>query len=162
MEWINGMNAAINYIEENILEEINYCKLGQLAGCSPSHFQRIFTYLSGVTLKEYVKRRRMSLAATELAANSTKVIDVALKYGYNSPTAFTRAFADIHGVTPSEVKDGAKVVAFPPMKFQMVVKGVTPMNYRIEKNRARCQLRMSFGRAGRGGRADGARALRRR
>lgn len=136
MEWINGMNAAINYIEENILEEINYCKLGQLAGCSPSHFQRIFTYLSGVTLKEYVKRRRMSLAATELADNSTKVIDVALKYGYSSPTAFTRAFADIHGVTPSEVKDGVKIVAFPPMKFQMVVKGVTPMNYRIEKKEA--------------------------
>ena len=136
MEWITGMNVAINYIEEHILEEIDYEKLGRLAGCSSSHFQRIFTYLGGVTLKEYIKRRRMSLAATELADSSAKVIDVALKYGYSSPTAFTRAFADIHGVTPSEVKDGAKVVAFPPMKFQMVVKGVTPMNYRIEKKEA--------------------------
>lgn len=98
------MNVAINYIEEHILEEIDYGKLGRLAGCSSSHFQRIFTYLGGVTLKEYIKRRRMSLAATELADSTVKVIDVALKYGYSSPTAFTRAFADIHGVTPSEGK----------------------------------------------------------
>lgn len=137
MEWIEGMNSAINYIEEHILEEVNYERLGQLAGCSPFHFQRIFTYLGGVTLTEYIRRRRMSLAAVELTNPDAKVIDVAIKYGYHSPTAFTRAFQSVHGVTPSEAKEeGALVKSFPPIRFQMTVKGVEAMNYRIEKKEA--------------------------
>lgn len=92
MEWISGMNAAVNYLEEHILEEPDLEKLGRLAGCSAHHFQRIFTYIGGITLSEYLRRRRMSLAAVDLKSESTKVIDIAQKYGYDSPTAFNRAF----------------------------------------------------------------------
>lgn len=137
MEWIEGMNAAVNYMEEHILDEISYDELGRLAGCSPFHFQRIFTYLGGVTLTEYIRRRRMSLAAVELTDKNVKVIDVAMKYGYNSPTAFSRAFQSVHGILPTDAKEeGALVKSFPPIRFQMTVKGTNAMNYKIEKKEA--------------------------
>ena len=137
MEWIQGMNAAVNYIEEHILEEPDLNELGKLAGCSAHHFQRIFTYIGGITLTEYLRKRRMSLAAVDLKDENVKVIDVALKYGYDSPTAFTRAFQMIHGITPSQVKDSSvSLKAFPPLVFQMTVRGTQEMNYRIEKRDA--------------------------
>lgn len=92
MEWLEKMNAAINYLESHITEEIDYEKLGRLAGCSAYHFQRMFTYIAGVTLSEYIRRRKMTLAAVELQGSNEKIIDIALKYGYDSPTAFNRAF----------------------------------------------------------------------
>ena len=110
MEWIEGMNSAVNYIEEHLCEDLDYTKLGQIAGCSASHFQRIFTYLGGVTLSEYVRRRRMSLSAVELKDQGKKVIDIALKYGYESPTAFNRAFQSVHGMTPSDARSEASSV----------------------------------------------------
>lgn len=137
MEWIRGMNEAVNYIEEHILEEPDLNKLGMLAGCSAHHFQRIFTYIGGITLTEYLRRRRMSLAAVDLKDDNAKVIDVALKYGYDSPTAFNRAFQMIHGISPSQVKNsGVSLKAFPPLVFRMTVKGTQEMNYRIEKKDA--------------------------
>ncbi len=137
MEWITGMNSAVNYMEEHICEELDYEKMGQLASCSPYHFQRIFTYLGGVTLTEYIRRRRMSLAAVDLKDEDMKVIDVAYKYGYNSPTAFTRAFQSVHGISPTDARaEDAIVKSFPPIRFQMTVKGVEAMNYRIEKKEA--------------------------
>lgn len=98
MEWISGMNAAVNYMEEHILEDPNMDMLGKLAGCFSHHFQRIFTYIAGVTLSEYIRRRRMSLAAVDLKEGGYKVIDVAMKYGYDSLTAFNRAFQAVHGI----------------------------------------------------------------
>lgn len=111
MEWVQGMNEAVNYIEEHILEEPDLNELGKLAGCSAHHFQRIFTYIGGITLTEYLRKRRMSLAAVDLKNENAKVIDVTSKYGYDSPTAFNRA-------------------------FQMTVRGTQEMNYRIEKKDA--------------------------
>lgn len=137
MEWIQGMNAAVKHIEEHIMEEPDLNALGKLAGCSAHHFQRIFNYIGGLTLTEYLRKRRMSLAAVDLRDENAKVIDVALKYGYDSPTAFTRAFQLIHGVTPSQVKDSSvSLKAFPPLVFQMTVRGTQEMNYRIEKRDA--------------------------
>ena len=134
MEWVQGMNKAVNYIEEHILEEPDLNQLGRLAGCSAHHFQRIFTYIGGITLTEYLRKRRMSLAAVDLKDENTKVIDVALKYGYDSPTAFSRAFQMIHGIPPSMVREtGASLKAFPPLVFQLTVRGTQEMNYRIEK-----------------------------
>lgn len=134
MEWISGMNAAVNYIEEHILEEPDLEKLGKLAGCSSHHFQRIFTYIGGVTLKEYLKRRRMSLAAVDLKDEKNKVIDIALKYGYDSPTAFNRAFQTVHGISPTQAREpGVRLKAFPPIVFQTTVRGTQEMNYRIER-----------------------------
>lgn len=133
MEWISGMNAAVNYLEEHILEEPDLDKLGKLAGCSSHHFQRIFTYIGGVTLKEYLKRR-MSLAAVDLKDEKNKVIDIALKYGYDSPTAFNRAFQSVHRISPTQAREtSVQLKAFPPIVFQMTVRGTQEMNYRIER-----------------------------
>ena len=137
MEWIQKMNAAVNYIEEHILEEPDLDKLGKLAGCSAHHFQRIFTYIGGITLTEYIRKRRMSLAAVDLKDENVKVIDVAVKYGYDSPTAFNRAFQTVHGVTPTQARaNDISLKAFPPIVFQMTVRGAQEMNYRIENREA--------------------------
>lgn len=133
MEWIERLNNAVNYIEENLTTEVNYEKLGKIACCSAYHFQRMFTYMAGIPLSEYIRRRKMSLAAVDLQSGHEKIIDVAAKFGYSSPTAFNRAFKSIHGIAPSSVKnEGVLVKSFPPITFQVTVKGVEELNYRIE------------------------------
>ena len=133
MEWIERLNDAIGYIEEHLTKEIDYERLGQIACCSSYHFQRMFTYMAGIPLSEYIRRRKMSLAAVDLQGKGMKIIDVAGKYGYNSPTAFNRAFQSVHGIAPSAVKnEGVSVKSFPPILFNITVKGVEEMNYRIE------------------------------
>lgn len=134
MEWIERLNSAINYIEEHLTEEIEYEQLAQVACCSTYHFQRMFGYMAGVSLAEYIRRRRMSLAAVDLLGGDEKIVDIGLKYGYTSPTAFNRAFQSVHGIAPSNVrKSGANVKSYPPISFKIMVKGVEEMNYRIEK-----------------------------
>lgn len=133
MEWIERLNEAINYIEEHLTAEIDYERLGRIACCSSYHFQRMFTYMAGIPLSEYIRRRKMSLAAVDLQGGNMKIIDVAGKYGYSSPTAFNRAFQTVHGIAPSAVKsEGVSVKSFPPILFKITVKGVEEMNYRIE------------------------------
>jgi AraC family transcriptional regulator len=133
MEWIDRLNKAINYIEEHITEDINYEQLAQIACCSSYHFQRMFAYMANIPLSEYIRRRRMSLAAVDLQASDAKIIDVALKYGYASPTAFNRAFQSVHGIAPSFVrKESVSIKSFPPICFTITIKGVEGLNYRIE------------------------------
>lgn len=133
MEWIDRLNEAIAYMEAHLTGEVDYEQLGRVACCSAYHFQRMFTYMAGLSLSEYIRRRRMSLAAVDLQ-NGGKVIDVAAKYGYGSPTAFNRAFQSVHGLAPSLVKKaGVPVKSFPPITFKITVKGVEELNYRIEK-----------------------------
>ena len=137
MEWIERLNKAINYIEEHITEEIDYEQLAKVACCSSYHFQRMFAYMANVPLSEYIRRRRMSLAAVDLQAADDKVIDIALKYGYSSPTAFNRAFQSVHGIAPSLVKKGGvSMKSYPPLSFKITIKGVEELNYRIEKKEA--------------------------
>ena len=131
MDWLKHWNKALDYLEENLDGEISLEELGRLAGCSPYHFQRMFSYLAGVPLKEYIRRRRMTRAAADLRAGD-KVLDVALRYGYDSPTAFNRAFQAVHGLAPSLAKqDGVKLKAFPRIRFKFVLKGDTEMEYQI-------------------------------
>lgn len=133
MEWIERLNDAIRYMEEHLTEELNYEQLGKIACCSAYHFQRMFTYMAGVPLSEYIRRRKMSLAAVDLQEKDAKIIDIAAKYGYRSPTAFNRAFQSVHGIAPSLVKnEGVSVKSFPALVFKIIVKGVEEMNYRIE------------------------------
>jgi len=133
MEWIDRLNSAIRYIEEHLTDEIDYARLGQIACCSSYHFQRMFTYMAGIPLSEYIRRRKMSLAAVDLQGGEEKIIDIAEKYGYHSPTAFNRAFRMVHGSAPSAVKkEGVSVKSFPPLSFKITIKGVEEMNYRIE------------------------------
>ena len=133
MEWIERLNHAIDYIEKHLTTEIDYEQLGRIACCSSYHFQRMFTYMAGIPLSEYIRRRKMSLAAVDLQGKNMKIIDVAGKYGYQSPTAFNRAFQSVHGIAPSAVKnEGVSIKSFPPILFKITVKGAEEMNYRIE------------------------------
>jgi len=131
MNWINDLNRAMEYIEEQLPGEIDATEVARRAACSEFHLQRMFPYLAGVTLAEYVRRRRMSLAAAELALGR-RVIDVALECGYESPTAFTRAFKAVQGANPSQVQRGeAKAIQFPRLAFTVQVKGDIAMEYKI-------------------------------
>ena len=137
MEWIDRLNDTINYIEEHLTDEIDYEQLGRIACCSSYHFQRMFAYMAGIPLSEYIRRRRMSLAAVDLQGRDMKILDVAGKYGYSSPTSFNRAFQSVHGVAPSAVKnEGISVKSFPPITFKITIKGAEEMNYRIETKEA--------------------------
>jgi AraC family transcriptional regulator len=137
MEWIERLNSAINYIEEHLTDEIDYDEISRIAVCSSYHFQRMFTYMADVPLSEYIRRRKMSKAAVDLQDENNKVIDIALKYGYTSPTAFNRAFQRIHGIAPSEVRTSGKPLkAYPPISFRISIKGDCVMDYRIEKKEA--------------------------
>lgn len=137
MEWITRLNATIGYIEEHLAEEIDYQQLGKLACCSSYHYQRMFGYMAGMPLSEYIRRRRMSRAAVDLQNKDAKIIDIAAKYGYDSPTAFNRAFQSVHGFAPSQAKEPGKVLkSFPPISFQITIKGAVQMDYRIETKEA--------------------------
>jgi AraC family transcriptional regulator len=137
MEPLLQLNEAMRYIEAHLAEEIDFDQVARLACCSEYHFRRMFSFLSGLPLGEYIRRRRLALAALELRDTGVKVIDLALKYGYDSPDAFTRAFQNLHGLTPSEAKKpGASLKAVPPMTFQLTVTGGNDMDYRIIEKEA--------------------------
>lgn len=133
MDWLKRMNGAMDYIEENLTSSIDYNKAAKIACCSTYHFQRMFSFITDVHLSEYIRRRRLTLAAFELQNSDVRVIDIALKYGYDSPEAFTRAFQNLHGVTPTLARNaGSKLKAYPRMSFHISIKGDVEMNYRIE------------------------------
>lgn len=134
MEWLKKLSSAIEYIENNLDNEISYDEAAKIACCSSYYFQRMFTYVAGISLSEYIRHRRMTQAAFELQSTDTKVLDVALKYGYTSPTSFNRAFQSVHGITPSSAKyQGSVLHAYPPIKFSVKVTGGDAMAYRIEE-----------------------------
>lgn len=137
MEPLKQLNLAMHYIESNLAGEIDFQKVSQLACCSEYHFRRMFSFLCGMTLGEYVRRRRLAQAALELRLGNIKIIDLAVKYGYDSPDSFSRAFQGLHGVTPTEARrDGAFLKAFPPMTFRLTIEGGNEMDYRIIEREA--------------------------
>ncbi|KOR80258.1 AraC family transcriptional regulator [Peribacillus frigoritolerans] len=137
MDSLKNMNGAIKFIEENLTNEIDFKEVARLAYCSEYHFKRMFSFLAGISLSEYIRRRRLTLAAFELKNSNIKVIDIAIKYGYSSPDSFARAFQHLHGITPSEARsNGHSLKAYPPMSFQLSIKGGNEMNYRIEEKEA--------------------------
>ena len=132
MDSLKRMNKALDYIEENLASEIDLKEIARIALCSEYHFQRMFSFLAGVTLSEYIRRRRLTLAAFELSNSNIRVIDIAIKYGYGSADSFTRAFQGLHGISPSEArKNGSTLKAHSRMTFQLSIKGGDEMNYRI-------------------------------
>ena len=137
MDLLAKMNSALQYIEENLTNEIDFKEVARLALCSEYHFKRMFSFLAGVTLSEYIRRRRLTLAAFELTDTQARIIDIAVKYGYSSADAFTRAFQSLHGITPSEARNsGQPLKAFPRMTFQLTIRGGNEMNYRIIEKEA--------------------------
>lgn len=137
MDWITGIQNAINYIEEHLTEEIDYEIVAKEAACSSFYLQRIFSILCGMALGDYIRNRRLTLVGNELSAADDKVIDIALKYGYESPESFTRAFKGFHGVTPSEAKkDGSKLKSFSRLSVKITLSGGNIMDYKIIEKEA--------------------------
>lgn len=131
---LERLNGAIDYIEKNLTDEIDFEMAARIACCSANHFQRMFSYLSGISLSEYIRRRRLTLAALELQNSDIKIIDLAVKYSYDSPDSFTRAFYKMHGMTPTCAREeGVTLKSYPKMTFFISLKGETAMNYKIEE-----------------------------
>ena len=134
MDWIIGIQRAIDHIEENLTREIDYERIAAEGFSSNYHFQRVFHILCGYTLGEYIRMRRLSLAGEELTKSKEKVIDIALKYGYDSPDSFTKAFQNFHGITPSQARaDGMMLKSFSRLSIKISLEGGNTMNYRIEE-----------------------------
>lgn len=137
MGWMELIGDAIQYIEDHLTEELSVKEISEQVGVSPFYFQKGFSMLCGFTIGEYIRNRRLALAANELAAGQSKVIDVALKYGYDSPDSFARAFTRFHGVTPSQARKQAVTLrSFAPLKIRFSLEGGHLMDYRIEKKDA--------------------------
>ena len=134
MEWVVGIQRAIDYIEDHITEELDYEEIARTGFSSSYHFQRVFSILCGYTLGEYIRSRRLTLAGMELAADKIRVIDAAVKYRYESPDSFAKAFARFHGITPSAAREpGARLRSFARLSIRISLEGGGSMDYRIEE-----------------------------
>lgn len=134
MDWLERMNGVLDYIENNLEGNIEMAEISKRASCSNYNFQRMFSFIADISLADYIRKRRLSLAAMELQSTDALVIDVAMKYGYESPVSFARAFYAVHGVNPSEVRSlGVKIKSYPRISFEITIKGVEAMNYRMEE-----------------------------
>ena len=132
MDWLRGMNNIIAYIEENLTQPIEYQTLARGVGCSVYEFSRIFSFMAGMSVSEYVRRRRLSQAVFDIQNGGEKIIDIALKYCYESPAAFTRAFKELHGVAPLAArKSNVPLKNYPAIKFVLSIKGVNEMKFKI-------------------------------
>lgn len=134
MDWITQLNESIKYIEENLAGKISYETISRLAGCSIYNFQRMFSYIADKPLSEYIRSRRLTMAAFDLLNSTDRIIDIALKYRYESQDSFTRAFKSFHGVLPSSVRnETVQLKSCPKLSFQITIKGENHMNYQIEQ-----------------------------
>ena len=132
MDTTLSLNAAMRYIEKRLFEVIDFTEVARIACCSEYQFRRMFSYLAGMPLNEYIRKRRLSLAADLLLSGDEKIIDIALTCGYESPDAFGKAFQAKYGVTPSTFrKDSFTHKAFPPLFFHLILKGGIAMDYRV-------------------------------
>lgn len=132
MQWAECISTAIRYIEDNITEDLPIEQIARQVNISPYHFQKGFAMLCGFSIAEYIRCRRLALAGSELVSTDKKIIDIALKYGYDSPDSFTKSFTRFHGVTPTAVrKSGAMIKSFSPLKIKLVLGGGHSIDYRI-------------------------------
>lgn len=133
VDWITGIQRVLDYTEAHLAEDIDYEEVAKQAFSSVFHFQRMFSLVCGFTLGDYIRKRRLSLAAEELYQNNEKVIDVAFKYGYETPESFSRAFMRYHGITPLAARRGETVKSFSRLSVKLILSGGNTMDYRIEK-----------------------------
>ena len=132
VNWIQGLQQALSYIAAHLTEELQTEDVARQAYVSPFHFQRIFHAVCGLTLGEYIRCRRLTLAGEELSRGDIKVIDAAVKYGYDSPDSFARAFSRFHGIAPSQAKEkNVTLNAFSPLRITLTTEGGNKMEYRI-------------------------------
>lgn len=133
MDWIKMINRAIEYMEGHLTEEVTLAEIAEQVHLSAYHFQRAFSLLTGLSPAEYLRKRRLSQAGADLAGGGEKVIDVALKYGYDSPESFAKAFTRFHGVSPMQVKKGSPVQFMNRFTVRLTIEGGCLMEYKIEK-----------------------------
>lgn len=136
MNWSEAIGRAILYIENNLTNDITVKDIAKYVYMSPFYFQKGFAIVCGYSLSEYIRNRKLSVAGYELLNTNNKIIDIALKYGYDSPDSFTKAFTRFHGSTPSKVRKGGKIKEFAPLKINLILKGGYTMEYRIEEKEA--------------------------
>ena len=133
MDWVRTVNDAIEYMEENLTEDITLADISKAVNLSAFHFQRAFSLLTGMTPAEYLRTRRLSQAGSELVKGDGKVIDIAFKYGYDSPESFTKAFTRFHGVSPAQAKKGDPIRFMSRYAVRITIEGGSIMEYNIEK-----------------------------
>lgn len=137
MDWIKGLQLSIDYMEEHMTEPTDYEKIAAKMSVSVFYYQRIFTMICGFSPSEYIRNRRLALAGSELVSTDERIIDIALKYGYDTPEGFTRAFTRFHGATPNAVrKQNASIRSFARLQVTILLKGGNSMNYRIVEKEA--------------------------
>lgn len=137
MDWFKQLNKVIDYIDDNLQAEISYDTIAEIACCSLYNFQRMFSYLAQISLSEYIRNRRLTLAAFDIIKGNGRIVDIALRYGYDSQDAFSRAFRNFHGALPSAVKkERVTVKSCPKLSFQIEVNGTESMKYQIERRPA--------------------------
>lgn len=136
MDWVTGIQRALDYIEAHLTEDIDWETVAKQAYSSVFHFQRMFGMLCGFSIGDYIRMRRLSLAADELQRTNGKVIDIALKYGYDTPESFSRAFTRFHGLTPTDARRGGNVKSFSKLSVKLILSGGSTVDYRIEKGNA--------------------------
>lgn len=132
MNYYEELNKVIEKIEEKLTEKIDYKELAKIIGTSSYTLQRIFVFLTGITLTEYIRKRRLSNAAEELLSTDIKIIELALKYQYDSPISFSNAFKKMHGVSPQNLrKNNSSIKTFPKIKFKPTIDTIDELEYRI-------------------------------
>ncbi|MGM9948338.1 AraC family transcriptional regulator [Floccifex sp.] len=137
MEWMAIIGNSIQFIEEHITENISVEDIAKEAGVSSFYFQKGFSMLCGFSVSEYIRNRRLALAGNDLLITDEKIIDIALKYGYESPDSFAKAFSRFHGLSPSSVrKDEVLLKTFAPLKIKITCEGGYIMDYKIVKKDA--------------------------
>lgn len=137
MDWTKIIENAIEYIEENITDDLTVARIADEVNVSAFYFQKGFSMLCGYSVGEYIRMRRLSLAGSEMVSSNSKVIDLAVKYGYDSQDSFTKAFTRFHGSTPTDVRrNGALLRSFAPLHMKLTLEGGTVMEYRIEQKPA--------------------------
>ena len=137
MNWVEVLNRAIEYVEANLLSEITLVDVADHVHTSGAHLQRGFSALASITLGEYIRNRRLTLAAFDLTHSDAKVIDVALMYGYETPESFSKAFSRFHGVAPSAARQrSTELKSFSRLTIKVIMEGGSVMDYRIEEREA--------------------------
>lgn len=136
MDFITGLQNAIDYVEKHIVKKIDFDEVAKQANLSNFQFQRIFSNVFGYSLSEYIRLRRLSLAGTELAQEGSKIMNIALKYGYETQETFSRTFAKFHGIKPAAAKRGEQLKTFPKFSVEQISKENSALNYRIEEKPA--------------------------
>lgn len=136
MDWTRSFQRSIDYIEENITEPLDIGGIARQMNISPFYYQKIFSIICGFSVGEYIRNRRLALAGSELARSDEKIIEIALKYGYDTPEGFTRAFVKFHGVTPSAAKKGAPIRSYARLSVTITMKGGSVMDYKVVKKEA--------------------------